>query len=58
MQYKELNLDASASSHPVVTEQHLLITVGQYNLVFDLCELNSGGPAGKYDDFLKSLVMY
>ncbi|KAH3802077.1 hypothetical protein DPMN_155745 [Dreissena polymorpha] len=53
--YKELALDASAVSNPVMQQRLELIDLGETGLMADLRELNPGKRNDKFDMFFQTL---
>ncbi|XP_060561163.1 uncharacterized protein LOC132720934 [Ruditapes philippinarum] len=55
MIYKELALDASATSHPDFQQRLRLIYMGETGLLPDLRKMNTGRPSDKFDVFFTKL---
>lgn len=53
--YKELTLDASAASNPVLQQRLRLIFLGETALLTDMTQNNSGRPTGKCDIFFEKM---
>ena len=53
--YKELALDASSASNPIMQQRIKMISLGETGLVADLRELNTGRPSDRFDVFFEKL---